>query len=139
MLADDRLEVWGTGEEIRDLLHVDDLMGFVDAALAKQVAPFCLYNCGLSWGVSIESLIKRVMSAAGRQLRLEHNLARPTIPFNLVLDCTKAREELGWSPAIGLDEGIARTVAWWRAHIDPKTLTIKTPAPGQSEPAQKVA
>ena len=139
MLADDRLEIWGAGEELRDLLHVDDLVGFVDAALARQEAPFGLYNVGSSWGVSIRSLVERVMEASGKTLRVEHNLARPTIPFNLVLDCTRAREALGWTPKIGLDDGIARTIAWWRANIDPTTLTIKSQAPGQPGPSRAVA
>ncbi|MGF1623372.1 MAG: NAD-dependent epimerase/dehydratase family protein [Alphaproteobacteria bacterium] len=139
MLADDRLEIWGTGEELRDLLHVDDLVGFVDVALARQEAPFGLYNVGSSWAASIRSLVERVVEASGKTLRLEHNLARPTIPFNLVLDCTRAREALGWTPKIGLEDGIARTVAWWRANIDPATLTIKSQAPGQLGPSRAVA
>lgn len=139
LTADDRLEIWGTGEEVRDLLHVDDLVAFVDAALDRQQAPFALYNCGLGEGISIRSLVERVVEASGRPLRLEHNLTRPSIPFNLVLDCGKAHRELGWAPRVGLDEGIAQTVAWWREHIDPETLTIKSSAPGDLGPALRVA
>ncbi len=138
MLADDRLEIWGTGEEQRDLLHVDDLMAFIDAALARQADPFCLYNCGAGQSVTIRGLVERIVAASGRKLRLEHNLSRPTIPFNLTLDCTRARARLGWEPTIALDDGIARTVAWWREHIDPVSLTIKSPPRPHSEAASSL-
>lgn len=126
MLAEDRLEIWGTGEEQRDLLHVDDLMDCIQLALEKQTDPFCLYNCGAGEAVTIRQLVEKVVAASGKPLKLEHNLARPTIPFNLTLDCSRARNELGWSPKIPLDEGIARTLDWWRANIDPNSLTIKS-------------
>ena len=125
MLADDRLEIWGTGEEQRDLLHVDDLMTFIDAAIEKQFEPFGLYNCGAGEAVTIRELVERIVAASGKTLALKHNLSRPTIPFNLTLDCSKARDALGWTPSVDLDEGIARTIAWWCAHIDQNSLTMK--------------
>ncbi len=117
MQADDRLEIWGTGEEKRDLLHADDLMDCVEAALERQTAPFDLFNVGAGEAVSVRELAERIVAASGRDLSLEHNLSRPTIPFNLVLDCTRARDELGWQPRIALDEGIGRTIDWWRANV----------------------
>jgi nucleoside-diphosphate-sugar epimerase len=37
----------------------------------------------------------------------------------VALDCAKARRELGWEPRISLDEGIDRTLRWWRENVRP--------------------
>jgi nucleoside-diphosphate-sugar epimerase len=59
-----------------------------------------------------------IVAASGRSLAIEHDLSQPTIPTSLFLDCAKANRELGWAPRVTLAEGIARTVAWWRANVD---------------------
>jgi nucleoside-diphosphate-sugar epimerase len=125
MTADNTITVWGTGEEERDLLHADDLCDFVEAAIARQPEKYRLYNCGLGKAVSIRDLVNKIVSASGKTLKIEHDLTAPTIKTSLCLDCSLAKNELGWQPNISLDDGIARTVAWWRSHIDPTTLARK--------------
>jgi nucleoside-diphosphate-sugar epimerase len=114
---DGRLVVWGTGEEARDLVHVDDLIAAVELAIERQTAPYQLYNIGAGAAVTIKDLVHRIVRASGRELRIEHDLSQPTIPTSLSLDCAKARRELGWEPKISLDDGIAQTIAWWRANV----------------------
>ncbi len=60
--------------------------------------------------------MRKIIAASGRNLEIVHDLSRPTIPTSLSLDCGKARRELGWAPKVALDDGIARTLAWWRAN-----------------------
>lgn len=122
MTATDKITVWGTGEEERDLLHADDLTDFVEAAIARQTEKYRLYNCGLGKAVAIRDLVQKIVAASGKSLKIEHDLSQPTIKTSLFLDCGLAREELGWEPKVKLEDGIARTVAWWRDHIDPQTL-----------------
>lgn len=122
MTEKDRITVWGTGEEERDLLHADDLCDFVEAAIAKQKEKYRLYNCGLGQAVSIKSLVQKIIAASGKTLAVEHDLSAPTIKTSLTLDCSLAKLDLGWQPKVTLDNGIAATVAWWRDNIDPKTL-----------------
>ena len=115
MTADDgKITVWGSGEEERDLLYVDDLVDFVTAAMDRQDAPFGLYNCGAGRSVAIKDLVAKIVDGSGRSLRVEHDLSQPTIKTTLSVDCAKAREELGWEPRTSLDDGIARTIDWWR-------------------------
>ena len=117
MTATDRISVWGTGEERRDLLHVNDLMRFVDLALAKQESSHGLYNCGLGQSVSIKELIDAIINASGKTISVDHDLSKPTIPFNLALDRSKAESDLGWKPEIVLADGIAMTLDWWKDNI----------------------
>ena len=122
MTATDKITVWGTGEEERDLLHCDDLCDFVQAAIERQPGKYALYNCGLGRAISIKDLVHSIVAASGKTLAIEHDLTAPTIKTSLFLDCAKAKAELGWQPKVSLDEGIKRTIAWWRGNIDPATL-----------------
>lgn len=122
MLAEGRMTVWGTGEEERDVLFADDLTDFVEATIAKQKEKFRLYNCGLGSAHSVIEVVKKIIAASGKELKIEHDMTAPTIKTSLCLDCGLAEKELGWKPKVSLDEGIRRTIAWWKENIDPATL-----------------
>ena len=107
------INVWGTGEGARDLLHVEDLVAFVDAAIEKQETSYELFNVGLGKATNIIDLVKKIIGHSGKQLTIKHDLSKPTIPTSLFLDCTKAKEMLNWQPNIDIDEGIKKTLKWY--------------------------
>ncbi len=125
MLAEDKISIWGTGEEERDLLHAEDLNNFVDLAIQNQKEKYRLYNCGAGKAESVLNVIKKIVAASGKNLKIEHDLSQPTIKTSLFLDCSLAKKELGWEPKINLDEGIKSTIKWWSENIDAKTLKPK--------------
>ena len=47
-----------------------------------------------------------------------HDLSKPTVPTSLFLDCSKAKLELGWTPKHSLDEGISKTLNWYKEYFD---------------------
>ena len=122
MQAEDKFSVWGTGEEERDLLHVDDLTQFVKLAIEKQPENYRLYNCGLGQANAVKDVVNMIVEASGKQLKIEHDLSQPTIKTSLYLDTSLAAKELGWEPKISLKDGISATIDWWKANIDSKTL-----------------
>lgn len=117
MTATDKITVWGTGDEERDVLYVDDLVNFVELAMTKQPEKYRLYNCGYGSAIPIKELVQRIVGASGKNLKIEHDLSQPTIKTSLFLDCSRAKQELGWQPSTTLDDGIAQTIAWWRENI----------------------
>lgn len=125
LLADKEVNVWGTGEEERDLLHVDDLCSFVEKALENQKKDYALYNCGLGDKISIRKLVELIINKSGKNLTIKHDLSQPTIKTSLFLDNSLAEKELDWSPTIDLDQGVENTINWWRQNIDKKSLKVK--------------
>lgn len=123
MQAKDKFTVWGTGEEERDLLYVDDLIDCVDRAIQRQPEKFRLYNCGYGSAISIRDLVKKIVGHSGKPLIIEHDLTQPTIKTSLFLDCTLAKTELGWAPKTNLDDGIQKTLAWWKENVGKKETT----------------
>lgn len=124
MQADDKISVWGTGDEERDLLYIDDLVDFVDLAIQKQSEKYRLYNCGYGQAIAIKELVKKIVNYSGKSLRIEHDLTQPTIKTSLFLDCELAKKELGWEVKTDLDTGIKKTLAWWKANIEKKTTEV---------------
>ena len=111
--AKDTVTVWGEGKEERDLLHVSDLVRFMEMAIDAEQAPFELVNVGLGKGIMIRDLVKKIISASGKKIAIAYDTSKPTIPTKLVLDIGMARKKFGWKPLVSLDEGIKKTIAWY--------------------------
>ncbi len=117
MTAEDKVVMWGTGEEKRDLLHVNDLCNFVEFAIQRQKTNYELFNVGLGEAVAVRDLVSKIIAASGKDLEVENDLSKPTIKTSLYLDWTKALREIGWHPQISLDEGIKMTLDWYKENI----------------------
>ena len=114
---DGKVNVWGTGEEARDLLYVEDLVEFVDVAIQNQETPYELFNVGLGEATQVKEVVKKIVKHSGRNLEILHDLTKPTIPTSLFLDCNKAKEILGWEPKTNLEDGIIKTLNWYKNNI----------------------
>lgn len=111
----DKITVWGSGEEERDLLYVSDLLNFVELAVDEQESQFGLYNVGGGQSISVRDLVKKIISYSNKDIKIEYDLSKPTIKTKLCLDTAKASNAFGWSRKISLDEGIKKTMEWYRA------------------------
>ncbi|MDD5489582.1 MAG: NAD-dependent epimerase/dehydratase family protein [Candidatus Moranbacteria bacterium] len=114
---DGKITVWGSGEEERDLLYVSDLVDFVDLAVAKQENNFELYNAGCGSSIPVGELVKKIIAHSGKDIKIEYDLSKPTIKTKLCLDTAKAKNSLGWTPKVSLDEGIVKTINWYKENI----------------------
>jgi nucleoside-diphosphate-sugar epimerase len=118
MTADNKISIWGTGEEERDLLYVDDLTHFVELAIKKQAASYRLYNCGYGKAIAVKELVSMIVKYSGKDLMIDHDMSQPSIKTSLFLDCSRAKEELGWEVNTTLENGIKSTLNWWKNHCN---------------------
>lgn len=116
----------GSTDTVRDFTYVDDTAaGFVAAARADGVDGEVI-NLGTGEAVTVGDLVERIGRIVGRRLivRTDQARIRPAASEvgRLISDNTRARTRLGWTPAITLDAGLARTVdAIAAALVDYKT------------------
>ncbi|QEE39067.1 MULTISPECIES: NAD-dependent epimerase/dehydratase family protein [unclassified Methylobacterium] len=117
VLADLPLEVWGTGEVVRDFLHIDDVSDAFLAAIPYD-GPHKVMNVGSGAGLSVNQIIAELERAFGRErLPCVYKPSRAAdVPAN-VLDTTLIRSELGWRPRVALRDGLTGTIDWMRAHL----------------------
>ena len=114
MNSDDKITVWGTGEEERDLLHISDLINCVESALEKQESYYELVNVGLGKSITISDLVKLIITISGKDLAIEYDDTKPTIKTKLAVDISKAKKIFDWCPKISLEEGISKTINWYK-------------------------
>lgn len=102
----DPFDVWGDGEQTRDFIHVDDVVGAVLAAIAKDVrGPV---NLCTGRGTTFNELARLVTGANGYAPRLHHNRDAPVGVRHRVGDPTRMLEF--YRPTVSLEEGVARAV-----------------------------
>lgn len=117
MTSPEKVTVWGNGEEERDLLYVSDLVRFVGLAMEKQETPFDIFNVGYGRAIAIRDLVEKIVRASGRNLGIEYDVSKPTIPTRLWVDISKAKSQMGWEPTVSLEEGIEKTLAWYSRNV----------------------
>lgn len=113
----------GSLEPRRDFNYVEDTVdGFIRAATAAGAAGE-LINIGSGREVSIGEVCRLVIERVGRPVQLvaSEERVRPAASEvgRLLCDASKAKSLLGWESSVGLEEGLARTIEWYRAHLDP--------------------
>ena len=114
----DKILVWGTGETERDLLYISDLVNFVERAVDKQKDKFLLCNVGLGKAISVKDLVKKIINLSSKNLSIEFDSSKPAIKTKLCLNSSKAKYILGWEPKISLDEGINKTINWYKQNLE---------------------
>ena len=112
MTAKKEITIWGKGNEIRDFLYISDLIKFIELVIRKQKKKYEIYNCGSEIGVKIYDLVKLIIKISGKNIKIKKNFTAPTINFNLILNCNKAKKEIGWKSKVSLSEGIKKTLTW---------------------------
>lgn len=118
-LAGRSLPVYGNGQHTRDWIHVED---HCSALLALLLAPAHqvvgeVFNVGTGEERSILENARAVLAAVGLpEERMTHVQDRLGHGSRIVLDASKLHTRLGWQPRWHFQEGLAQTVAWYRAH-----------------------
>lgn len=110
VLRKQAVEIWGDGTVTRDFLHVEDVAEAFARAIHYRGAER-VFNISSGEGVSVNRLIEVLERVVGRPVNKIYKQARTFDVQVSVLSNERARQHLGWVPRIGLDEGIARTVA----------------------------
>jgi len=99
----------------RDYIHVADLVSLLIATLTRPAGG--VYNAGAGRSVSISELVIEINTALdGRKPLHSIDERRQEEVFDVVADITRAGEELGWRPRIGLAEGLRDTIQWMQAN-----------------------
>lgn len=114
-LAGRPLVVFGDGTQTRDFTEVSDTARGILAAGQAEAAVGETINLGSGYEIAINDLARAVRAAVGREVTVEHDVPRPGDVLRLYADSTRAEDLLGFQPRIGLEEGLGRLVAWYRA------------------------
>ncbi len=126
-IEDREIQVYGDGSQLRDFVYVDDA---ADAFLRAATCDHCqgqVLNVGGDRPVSHRDLVKTIVDIAGtgstRFVEWPSDKKRIDIG-SFYSDSTRFRTMAGWQPRVSLEEGLARTIAFYRQHLDHYTQDL---------------
>ena len=109
-----QIDVWGTGKATREFLYVEDAAHGIVAA-AERLEGSDPVNIGAGFEISIKELAEKIASLAGFKGRLHWDPTMPDGQPRRCLDTSRAEALLGWRATTPLDEGLRRTIEWFRS------------------------
>jgi len=114
-LRGEPLTVYGDGSQTRSFCYVSDLVeGIVRLLRSDYTGPV---NCGNPQEVTMLQLAETIINLAGSKSGIEHRELPVDDPRQRQPDITRARAVLGWEPQVPLEEGLRRTIAYFRAIV----------------------
>lgn len=115
LLEGEKIPLYGDGSDRRDWLYVDDHARGILTVLERGT-PGEIYNLGSDVELSNLALTQRILSALGKDASwIEAHPERAGHDRRYALNNAKAAA-LGWTPAVSFDDGLRRTIAWYRDH-----------------------
>lgn len=103
--------IWGSGNPLREFLHVDDLAKAIDTIIKSDTSE-SLINVGSAEEISIKELAQIIKSIVGYEGELNFDSSKPDGNPRKLLDSTKMYQ-LGWRPEINLKSGLKDTYKWF--------------------------
>ena len=115
-MRDEPLPVYGDGKNVRDWIYVDDHCRAIWLAYEKGQSGE-VYNIGARNERRNIDVVKSLLDALGKPHSLIKFVTdRPGHDRRYAIDAAKAENELGWSPQLSWDEGLAQTIDWYRSN-----------------------
>jgi UDP-glucuronate decarboxylase len=119
-LRGDRITVYGDGSQTRSFCYVDDLVdGLCKLMDSDTHDPV---NLGNDSEVTMLELVRAIESATGKSLDVSHKPLPQDDPVRRRPDLTRAKTVLGYEPAVSLDEGLSRTIAYFDKMLSNKPI-----------------
>ena len=107
---------WGTGGASREFLYVEDCAEAIVAATERYDGPAPV-NVGASSEITIRELTETIARLTGFEGRLAWDPSKPDGQPRRALDTSRARELFGFTATTPLEEGLERTIAWYRESV----------------------
>jgi UDP-glucose 4-epimerase len=112
-LADEPVPIYWQGEQVRDYIYVEDLARAHVAVLEQTGLNY--FNVGSEKGIKVKDVLQAVTDIVGRPLRINDLGERPGDVPALYASSARLRKATGWRAEVGLEEGLRRTVEFFRA------------------------
>lgn len=111
--GDTHVDVWGTGSASREFLYVEDAARAILLATEKYDGSEPV-NIGTHREITIRDLVLLIAELTGFRGEVRWDASKPDGQPRRMLDTTRAKEYFGFEAQIDLEEGLERTIAWWK-------------------------
>ena len=116
LMRGEPVTIFGDGEQTRDFVHIDNVVqaNISAATRAKPDAAGKAFNIGCGRELSINELYSLIAGELGSEAKPRYEPERPGDVRHSVADISAARDAFGYNPTVSVEEGLARSIAWYR-------------------------
>jgi GDP-D-mannose 3', 5'-epimerase len=107
----DTISVWGSGNQGRAFIHVDDIVNALVNCVGRDDLPEFM-QVGPGVCTSIRQLIETIIEVSGKSLKVSYDTTKPEGDKGRYADYSIAQTHIGWTPKVTLKEGLAQTYRW---------------------------
>ncbi len=115
MLRNEEVVIFGDGSQQRDFVYVDDVVDANVKALEQGTGG--VYNIGVGVGTDVNAVFQTLAGLAGYTRQPRYGPYRKGDVYKIRLDASLAERELGWRPKVSINEGLQRTLDYFRSTI----------------------
>ncbi len=120
----DHIVCWGSGKVSREFLYVDDAAEGILRAAEVMDEPIPI-NLGTGMEITIKDLVELIAKLTGFKGEIRWDSSKPDGQPRRCLDTTRAAKMLNWRAAVGFEDGLRRTIEWWRGETS-KRQSVET-------------
>jgi GDP-L-fucose synthase len=113
----DEILLWGTGAPTREFLYVEDAAEGILLATERYSGPDPV-NLGAGFEISIKELAETIAGLSGFKGRMTWDASKPDGQPRRSLDTSRAEKAFGFKAQVGLEEGLRRTIEWYKAEME---------------------
>ena len=117
------VEIWGTGNATREFFYVEDATEGIGLATERYNKPDPI-NLGAGFEISIKDLVQLIARLTGFKGEIAWNTTKPDGQPRRMLDVTTAEKEFGFKAKTTLEEGLKKTINWYREKNNPGLRTL---------------
>lgn len=126
-----RPTIYGDGEQTRDFTYVDNVVEAVLRACTRPGIAGAVINVAMGQAISVNQLLATLCKLWGRTVEPRYAEPRPGDVRHSQADISRARALLGYEPRVGFEEGLRRTILWYREASRSSSETYTPPSPGR--------
>ncbi|HCK67590.1 MAG TPA: GDP-fucose synthetase, partial [Anaerolineae bacterium] len=115
--GDKELQVWGDGSPTREFLYVEDAADGIITGAEKYNGDLPI-NLGSGYEISIKDLTELIVKLTGFKGKLAWQTDKPNGQPRRGLDVSRAKELFGWSAQVQFEEGLKKTIEWFKENRD---------------------
>jgi len=106
------LIVWGSGQQKRAFVHVDDVVDGFIKSIIKTSKFNGVIQLGPDYSTSIAEIANRIVLLSGKKIEIKFDKSKPEGDFDRMANNSRAKKFLNWTPLTSLDEGLKKTFSW---------------------------
>ena len=108
------IQVWGDGEDVRDIIYIDDFVDGLVTVMDKCEEKYEVVNIGSNESYSINQILKKCMEIENYNASIEHISGKPSMIPIRKISSDKIKEKYDWKCKYTLEQGLRNTITWYK-------------------------